>query len=476
MRSTRRTFLRALGAGIATLPFLSLLEKSVAQAEDQPLKFVTIYHPHGISAEYWAQRDSDSKTNFDIAYENCSLQPFDDPATYGRSFKNQILLIEGLDLLSGANGHDTAGTILTGSRIDSKKAQNISLDQYLAVEKGLGSDTRVSSVALGVGTDSSEAGTTLSFGAGGTPLPKFIDPIQAFDYLFTGLVVGDDPEAIAKAQRQRDLGMSVIDFVRGDINRLHARLSPTQQAKLDQHLTALREMEKQFAAQGPGMACTVPGKPDSSKFPSVKQYNGGEPYFDVITDLHTDLMAQALACGITRFGTLLMNDLSYNGNPLGLPADNHGAVAHTYNASTIGNNGAPNNGDPASWLPLAKFNKYSFSKVARFMKRLDELGVLDSTLIYVTSDMGNPALHSTRNVPTMLAGGANGKFKMGQRVKLKPDCSGNSPWCGDTEPTFAPVPNNRLLVSIAQAFGVPTESFGTQPDASLTTGALSEIM
>jgi hypothetical protein len=34
-------------------------------------------------------------------------------------------------------------------------------------------------------------------------------------------------------------------------------------------------------------------------------------------------------------------------------------------------------------------------------------------------------------------------------------------------------PHNRLLVSIQQAFGVDSESFGEAADASIVTGALS---
>ncbi|AUX40612.1 uncharacterized protein SOCE26_020130 [Sorangium cellulosum] len=477
-RSTRRSFLRAVGAGLATLPFVNMLGDSVAKAggEELPLRFVGIYHPHGIAAEYWAMREGDTETSFDIAYPSCSLQPFDDPATYGKSFKDKILVVEGLDLLSNANGHDTAGTILTGSRIDGKKPLNISLDQYLAVEKGLGADTRITSVALSVGVDTSESGTTLSYGAGGAPLPKIINPVEAFDLLFAGLVVGDDPEAQAKAARQRELGQSVIDFVRGDVNRLRTRLAPAEQQKLDQHLTALRELEKQFAAPGAGRQCVVPPKPDATKFPSLKQYNQGEPYFDAITDAHIDVLAQALACDVTRFATLFLNDLSFDGNPLNLPKDNHGSIAHTYDASPIGNNGRPGAGKPETWLPLATFNRYSYSKIARLMQRLDELGVLDSTLIYATSDMGNPALHSTRNVPTLLAGGANGKFRMGRRIRLKADCPADLPYCGESDAAFTPVANSKLLVSIAQAFGVETESFGSQADPGLTTGALSELV
>jgi hypothetical protein len=474
---TRRSFLRAMGAGFAALPFSRLLEDSVAQAagETLPLKFVTLYHPHGVAAEYWAMRAGDTATVFDLTYENCSLACFDDAATYGKSFKDKILLVEGIDHLSNANGHDSAGTILTGSRIDgSKKPANISLDQYLAVSQGLGAETRVTSVALGVGNDSTESGTTLSFGEGGVPLPKIIDPVAAFDQLFAGFVAGDDPAAAALAARKRRRGQSVVDFVRGDLERLKPRLAPAEQMKLDQHLTSLRELEKQFEEVS-GASCAVPGAPDATLFPQLRQYNGGEPYFDVITDAQIDVLAQALACDITRFATLFLNDLSYDGNPLGLPADNHASVAHTYDASSVGKNGQPGDGNPTTWLPLAAFNAYSYSKVARLMQKLDALGALDSTLIYMTSDMGNPSLHSTRNVPTLLAGGAGGKFAMGRRLRMNADCPADSPWCGESEPTFTPVTNSRILVSIAQAFGVAVESFGTQVDPALTSGALSEL-
>lgn len=476
--TTRRNFMRAMGGGLLLAPFSRLLENSVAQAagEALPLKFITIYHPHGVSAEYWAMKAGDTETTFDIGYENCSLKPFDDAATYGKSFKDKILVVEGIDHLSNANGHDSAGTILTGSRIaEGAKPQNISLDQYLAVTKGLGSATRVTSLALGVGNDGTASGLTLSYGEGGVALPKIIDPTKAFDLLFDGVVVGDDPAAKAAAERKRKLSQSVIDYEKWDINRLRAKLAPPEQLKLDQHLTALSELEKQLGGGMAGASCTVPARPDATKFPMLKQYNGGEPYFDAITDAHIDVLAQAMACDITRFATLFLNDLSYDNNPLGLPKDNHGAIAHTYNASPVGDDGRPGDGQPDTWIPLAKFNRYIYSKVARLMQKLDALGVLDSTLIYVTSDMGNPALHSTRNVPTLLAGGAGGKFRMGRRLKMQPDCPTQSPWCGVNDAVFTPVTNSRLLVSIAQAFGQNVESFGTQPDMSLTTGTLTGL-
>jgi len=232
---TRRAFLRAMGAGMAALPFSRLLENSVAQAagETLPLKFITIYHPHGLSAEYWAMKGADTETTFDIGYKDCSLAPFDDAATYGKSFKDKLLVIEGIDHLSNANGHDSAGTILTGSTIDggARRPSNSSLDQYLAVTKGLGSGTRITSVNLGVGNDSTEPGLTLSYGEGGAPLPKIIDPVAAFHLLFDGLAVSSDPAAIAAAARKQKLGQSVVDYVRWDVNRFAHGLGRIRAAK-----------------------------------------------------------------------------------------------------------------------------------------------------------------------------------------------------------------------------------------------------
>jgi Protein of unknown function (DUF1552) len=474
--AARRSFLRGVGAGFASLPFFKLLEDSFAKAagETLPLRFVTMYHPHGVAAEYWGMQAGDTETSFNLSFANSSLKAFDTAA-----LKSKILIIEGVDLLSSANGHDTAGTILTGSRIDAsgQKPMNSSLDQFLAVEKKLGASTPVTSIALGVGSNDTKSGSTLSFGPGGAALPKIIDPVQAFNLLFANFLVPNDTAAQAAALRQRMLGQSVIDFVRGDINRLRPRLAAPEQDKLDQHLSSLRDLEKQIAPAVMTTNCTTPTKPDASKFPKLQQYNGGEPYADAITDAHITLIAQAIACDVTRFATLFMSDLSYDGNPLALPKDNHGSVAHTYNGSPLGSDGRPGGaGDPATWALLAKFNGYSYSKVALLMDKLNSMGVLDNTLIYASSDMGNPALHSTRNVPTVLAGGANGKFRMGRRLKLSLDCPTSNLWCSPGDAVFKASTNNHILVSIAQAFGVVVNTFGTQPTADLTTGPLDGLV
>ena len=88
--------------------------------------------------------------------------------------------------------------------------------------------------------------------------------------------------------------------------------------------------------------------------------------------------------------------------------------------------------------------------------------------------MGNPAAHSTRNVPTVLAGGMNGRIRMGRRITYRTDC----PLGTDCDPKgkeYRTVPNNWLLVSLAQAFGVAIDRYGRQFDGTVSGGVLSEL-
>jgi hypothetical protein len=501
--ATRRSFLRAVGAAATALPFYQLLEDSFAHAagEALPLKFMTISHPHGVASEYFGARTptspdimvggrslkgTDTETSFDIAYPNCSLQPFDDAATYGKSFKDRLLLIEGLDL--AYDGHDAVASILTGSRINGGSPANSSLDQYLAVEMGLGAATLKSSIALAVGSPGTYPGSTLSYSKGGVGVGKMISPFEAFDYLFSGFVPPDDPNAQAALARKNALGQSVVDYVRDDCNRLRARLAPVEQQKMDQHLASIRDLEKTFGTMS-GKACSMaPKRPLASDFPvdisKLMRFNGGEPTFDVVTDFFINLLAEAFACDVTRFATLVLNDLPWDSAAnaktdslgYGLPSEFHNEVAHKYNSYGFDWQGKlAGHGDESSWLPLAKYNKYVYGKVARFVQKLDERGALDSTLVYVTSEMGNPSLHSSSSAPTVLVGGKNVPFRFGRRLQLTPDCSPPNDSCNARDVKFASGANNHLLVSIAQAFGVKTDTFGTGLDPAFATGALSGL-
>ncbi len=434
---TRRGLLSVFGAALGSRLLPRLQGSAAADTAPSALeRFVAVYMPHGSAQELWRPR-----ADFVINYPDASLAPFDDAVTHGRSFRDQLLVIEGLDLTAGIRGgsagHDGSRVLLTGSAGNGKGA---SLDQYLALERGLGTATPLASLVLGVGNAKADLGYCISYAKGGRALPKIIDPAQTFHEAFARWQVGEDPRARARAEVERLRGQSVLDAIRGDLSALTQRAGAAERSKLEQHAAALREVEKRLGAFE--LSCSVPPSPAAADFPYVDR----AVYFDTITNLQIDLAAQALACGVARFASLFLADLSRTGLDPSLPDDMHADVAHRYAESK-----------PATWLPLARQNRYCHDKVARLLSKLHEFELLDGTLVMASSDMGDPARHSSRSVPTLIAGGG-GTFRMGRYLDVRSDGTG--------------IPNNRLLVSIARAFGADIDSYGDSPDPAVVQGQL----
>lgn len=477
LKRNRRSFLRALGAGAIALPFYRLLENSAvyAQSAATPMRYLSVLHVNAAASPLFLRRDGETETDFDIAYDGCVLKCFDDPATYGVSFKDKMIAIEGMDLAvamaNGTGGHSAGPGVFTGAT--PLKPENSSIDQFLAVEHELGASTRLSSIALGVGYDTPDWG--IVFAKGGVLLQKIIDPSQTWDTLFAGIVVGDDPVALAEAARKRRLGGSLLDYIKSDINRTYSRLGPEEREKLDVHLTTLRELEKRLG----DLEFHCAGLPDQPRtFPHLSDVDGAGPDLPAITDLQMGFLAQAFACDLTRFGSVELFDLS-NGAAAGagipnVPNDCHAELAHKYYPPIYDGTQLVDAGDPGSWDRLAVVQRYNYATMASFMKNLHDTGVLDDTLIYVSTDMGEPNIHDSSNTPMLILGGAGGKFRMGRRLKMKDNCPGNARSCDQQQL----VPQNQVLVSIANAFGVAIDAYGTAPDPKLTQGpftALTEL-
>lgn len=448
--TSRRKLLLALGAtSVAWRLGAPARARAEAPSARPPLRFVGVYVPHGCAYELWKPG-----AGFDLRYTDCSLAPFDAPDVYGRSFKDRLLVIDGLDLAAGIEvgtvGHDASRVILTGSGATGK---NPSIDQFLAVDQMLGADTPHSSVTLAVGNDKTDLGANISYAAGGTPIPKWIDPVVVFDELFGAPLTAQGRLELAARRRRQQ---SVLDFVRDDLQQLNGRIPSHERVKLEQHTSALREIEKRLSPTK--RACDAPPRPERGRIPKLESYGAGEPYFELITELHIDLLARALSCDLTRFSTLMLADLTRTDLYPELPDDIHQDVAHRYWART-----ASGPGKPETWKALAVQNRHSHGQVAQLLRRLDEGGVLDDTIVMVQSDMGDTSRHSSRNVPTLIAGGCGGHFSLGRTIDLRSNKGAEL------------VSSNHLLVSICQAFGVQTERFGHSASSKTVTGALSEL-
>jgi hypothetical protein len=444
---------------------------------------ISFYFPHGVSSPLYRRQATDTEDSFDLTFIEprsaapCVLRSFDDRATYGTSFKDRIVVIDGLDFVSGAVGHDGTRCVFTGS---GTTGTGSSIEQYLALDAGLGRETPFSSLVLGVGTNvTGDHLDNVSYYKG-VAISKMINPTETFNTVFASVLSGGDPAQAAVAEAKRQRGQSVVDFLREDIQSLRPRLAAREQAKLDQHLTSLVEIEKQLAVfEG---TCQAPTTPEA--FDSVQSMKGGEPFFDAITDLQLDMMAQTMACDLTRFGSFWMTDLSrgaVNGTDITEPdyapynPDVHQLIAHAYRApyDAVDGGADADPGLPLSWALSGVQQHYAYQKAVRLLAKLDNAGLLDDSLVVIGNEMGDSGLHASENVPYVLAGGAGGQLRTGRYLSLKADCPAGGNHCGARGNVI--VPNNRLLVSIAQLFGQPIESFGETIDPEHARGALEEL-
>ncbi len=441
----RRAFLRAVGASAVALPFMRLLEHSAA-AVDAPLRLVTMYHPHSASSPLFTMQSGDTETSFSLAYQDSVLVPLE-------PFRKKLAVIEGLDLVHAA-GHDAPHTLFAGSI-----GNTPTIDQYLAVQRGLGDATLITSLTLAVGTgEGGNIPNVISLGMGGAVIPPISSPRVAFDKVFGLASTIVTPSAYTQ-------GKSRLDYLRADITRLQSRLAPTELYKLDQHLTALRDIEKRLESVRSfnSAQCSTPPEPPSHA--SYSTWNAGGHHANEDHDLHIDIIAQAFACDATRFVSFLQGDLSRGATAgtglesepaYGATVDVHNSIAHSYSPDNLG-----------SCITLGVQNRYNYSKMALLMARLQELDLLDDTLIVMAGEMGDPGLHSSRDIPVVVAGDAHGAFKVGRRIQLKDDCPEDSLQCNVESGTSM----TKLLVSVANAFGDELNGFGAEPDV----GRLSEL-
>jgi hypothetical protein len=447
---SRRAFLKLMAQSGAAVGLTRLLWPSVSEAADpSPLRFVALWTAHGKLEEYWTPQGGE--TDFNIDFQDATLQPL-------QPYRDQLLILDGLDYRVlyeyGSSGHDGGPvTFLTGSPVSTVAGEAFptsqSLDQFLGDQ--VGTATRFRSLQLmsysafgGQGT-----GDSLSFQGSGTRVPWERDPAAVYDRVFGSLMVGAPTAAETRALNRRK---SLLDYLTKDATRLRSRLAGTERAKLDAHLSALSDIEKRLQSTS-GTACTKPTAPAAQTDDQLDDENNAPAN----TKLMLDMAAQAMACELTRFITLPM--LVIPSAPwIGLTENLHDDLAHRVNDS-----------DPTARAMIRSrlnmFHRYNAGLVAYFLaalKAVSEGGgtMLDHSIVLWGNELGDPDNHTSYGIPTVLAGGANGKFRMGRYLQLRPGMDALTGWnnVGDKAPDA--IAHNHLLVSIAQAFDQNIQTFG----------------
>jgi hypothetical protein len=410
---TRRTALRGLGTCIALplldamLPSLSFAAPEGAGAASAPLRLAFGYIPNGVNMADWTP--AAEGTDFELPFILEPLAPF----------KEYVNVLTGLThrkaFANGDGGGDHAralATFLTGTQARKTHGADIragvSVDQ-IAAEK-LGQFTRFGSLEIGCdpGQQSGNCDSGYSCAYSGnmswktesTPVAKEVNPKLVFERLFTNGRPGESAEARAKRERY---SKSVLDFALDDANRLSSRIGQSDKRKLDEYLSAVRELEQRIARadKGENDGELAGGFPRPTGIP--KDY--GEHI-----RLMGDLLALAFQTDVTRVSTFVFaNEGSNRSYPfIDVPEGHHDLSHHGKDAAKL--------------EKIRKINRFHLEQFAYLVGKLHatkegEGRLLDNCLFLFGSGIGDGDRHNHDDLPIVLVGKGAGKVAAGRHIK-----------------------------------------------------------
>jgi hypothetical protein len=398
---SRRTFLKAAGTTLA-LPWLEAMCPAFAKAEAAkkiPRRMVAIETNMGIMPQFFFPEKSGS---------DYALTPYLEKLA---AHRGQMTIFSGTSHPGVTGAHAAEKCFLTATPHPERGGfrNGVSLDQVAAEQ--LGNETRFPSLTLAM---SNEGGPTLSYTRSGAPIPPDKSPRKLFEKLF---VQGKPEEVAANVEALRQ-GRSLLDFVGGQTKRLNRSLSKSDQQRMEQYYTSVRELEQRLHSSE---AWEYKPKPVVKAQPPTDIDDARE--FVRRTQLTLDVVNLALETDSTRFVTLFIDT----------------TVIH--NITHHGNR-------PETIQELRNHEEAQFGTLNNFLTTLaaakeDGDTLLDRTMVLYGTPMGSANSHSNVNLPVLLAGGG---FKHGQHIAH--DKTNNYP-----------LPN--LFVSMLQRLGLETEEFST---------------
>lgn len=333
---------------------------------------------------------------------------------------------------SGAAGLLSGAPLLTSS-LESFTAPSI--DQVIAA--AIGQDTLFGSLQTAA-TDT----FGLSFSAANARHPCEAAPFVLYRRLFGDTFV--EPGEGGLVSPTLGLRRSVLDAVTGDMDRLAARVGSADRARIDQHLTGIRELEQRLVKleeDPPDLAsCSRPTEPVES-YPDL----GVFPQIALRNQVMAEMLAMALACDQTRvfahFLTEPITNVHFDGS-----TDGHHNRTHD----------EPN---PQSEVHSVTVQCLThFASLVTALRAIPEGGgtLLDSCAVLACSETSYGRIHSVDEMPIVIAGSAGGALV--QDVHYRSTTQENV---------------GKVLLTLQRAVGVVAGEWGT--DAARVTEGLSEI-
>jgi len=413
---SRRTVLRGLGAVIA-LPWLEAMAPAPAWADEPvsgkggalPRRMAFLYVPNGVHMPDWTPQEAGPR--FPVPP---TLKPLE-------AYKDDLLVLTGLAqhnaeaLGDGPGDHARSlACFLTGThplKTDGAGIRvGVSVDQVAAQK--VGRQTRLPSLELGIerGAQSGNCdsgyscaySSNISWRSANIPMAKEINPKLVFDRLFASRAREGSPAERTKRELYQK---SILDVVLDDAQQLRNRLGMNDRRKIDEYLTAVREVELRItqtetAAKSQSAAgLTRPkGIPDDV----------GEHI-----RLMFDLIALSFRCDATRICTFMYANEGSNRNYASINVtDGHHDLSH-------------HGGDPKKHEKLKIINRFHIEQFAYLLGKLKSIpegagSLLDSAMIVYGSGISDGDRHNHDDLPIVMAGKGGGTIKPGRHLKVQP--------------------------------------------------------
>jgi hypothetical protein len=422
----RRALLKGFGGAIA-LPLLDAMLPAFAPAKGagQVRRLAIVYVPNGIVMEEWTP----AAAGADFAFKRIlkPLEPFRDDVTMVSGMANLIAM-----KAPGGDHGKAAGSFLSGCPPKLTSGADvhagITFDQVVA--KHWSGETRVASLQLGcedtrlVGncdTGLSCAYTNcISWKDPDTPMAPDVNPRSVFEQLFGTADLSLPQETRARRALYRK---SILDRTRESTEKLVSDLGPADRHKMDEYLTAVRDVEKRVAE----------AEKDTT-VPPIEKPSGIPFQFSEYVKLMFDLQIIAFQADLTRVTTMMFGrEGSVRAYPeIDVPDPHHPLTHHR--------------GHPDFIEKVTKINCFHAELFAYFLGKLKATPDGDGTLLDHSSILYGSALadgntHQKTNLPLLVAGRSGGR-RGGRHIVN----SGNEPV-------------SNLFLALMDSVGAPMEQF-----------------
>jgi len=440
----RRTFLKGLGAAVS-LPMLESMNPvralAGAASAKPPVRMAFMFVPNGVHMEEW--KPAATGAHHDLPRILKPLTPV----------KHDLCVLSGLTQDKGrANGDGagdharSAGVFLTGVQpLKSEGSEiraGVSVDQFAA--QRMGHETRFASLELGTerGRQSGKCDSgyscaysnNVSWRDGTTPMAKETNPRLVFERLFGNGPKSERNESVARRQRYQK---SILDFVLEDARSLTRKVSGNDRQKLDEYLTAVREIEQRIQrAEGESVS-------KSTVLAGLGKPEGVPDSYQEHIRLMGDMMILAFQTDVTRVSTFMLANAGSNRSyrPIGVNEGHH-SLSHHQN-------------DRDKLEKISKINTFHVEQLSYMLQKMKSIpegdgSLLDHCMIVYGSGISDGNRHNNENLPIVLAGRGGGWIRPGRHIQ----------YSGDT-------PLNNLFATMLNQAGATTDSFndstGTLP-------------